>query len=1803
MFEFIHSMNQAFRRFVCAFTVIYLCCACAEKIHGQYCAAATSNIVIIPTLTSQCSPSYSNGVRAFNFLATAGCTYEFTTCGQSSSDTYLRLYSTGTGGTVVTLNDDFCGLQSQITWTAPANGTYSILLTRLQNAANSCSALNAATAMCYRIVSCGNSTVDCLNNDSCLEPTPIALSAEGGPSVCITDCNTGSNPGPEFQGNNCYDFPNGTVWYSITTGLDAASINVAITSTVMTNPEFTVFTNACGPYTIVECLEGSAGNATINSILVSPSTTYLIAVSNWSGSSGEFQLCVSQNADNSACNTNNSIAVTATSLGSPLGGPYQPGEQVTFCYTITDYQQVNCNYLGAVIPSFGDCWAPSSFNSQGAPVIINTPLNVVGVIQPCPPGPPCAYAACAGTPAGTWNWFPAGTALYNVNGSLTAGAPMPAGWYFLSSYSPSTGSCTGDPTDPDVTFGDGNFPQCEPVGSVGVANEFDYTLCFTLIAKGSSTCAGATDCAVSLKTYADGEFGVWNNVGCTVDAASSVPGVLNCCTQPVASFTGVTSICSGQTTAITLNSTIPATTTYNWTVSQSNVSGAVAGSGNAINQALTLVNTALAGTVTYTVIPTSNSCVGLPVIITITVNPSPVIANFTSQTCSGIAFNVTPSSTSPNVIPAGTTYSWSAPTVTGGITGGATGSGASIVGNLTNPGTTAAIATYTVTATSGTAPNQCSNTFTLTVTVNPRPSIANIPIATCSGTPFTVIPVNSAPNIIPSGTTYSWVAPLVTGGLTGGVAGNGNSITGTLVNSSATPATATYTVTAISGTAPNQCSNTFNVVVTVNPITPTPLVSTGPSTCASAGSATIINYVNTQTYTFSPAGPTVGAGGVISGLISGTSYTVSTTNGNCPSGVSAVFSVAAQLLAPAAPIISTSPATCAAAGSASVINYVATQSYTFNPTGPTVGAGGLINGLTPLTNYTVITSNANCPSPASISFAISGQLPPPIVTGSTSICPIQTTQLTGSGTPATATAWTSGNTSVATVSATGLVTGIAPGVSTITYTNSSGCQALIAVTVNALPTITGNTTVCPTLTTQLSGTATPASINPWVSGNTAVATVSSTGLVTGIAPGSAVVTYTNSFGCQTNTTVVVSDILNWANLQFPTSPQSICAGSPFTAYGRVYNDGAISTISNGVNPAIEVDFGYSISDSNPATWTNWFDATYGSQLGNDDEYLYTLTGLAPGTYYYTFRYRINNCVWQYGGFGGFWNGVSGVLTVVAPPNAGTDGTVSVCASGTPVNLFSALGGTPNISGTWAGPSGLDNGFQGTYDPIQDNPGTYTYTIADPTNVCPPDNSIVSVTESSSPQASVAYASPVCANVTAIQSPVINGAQGGTFSATPAGLGLTSTGTFNPTTAAPGTYTITYTIDAASGCSAFQTQTTVVVQAAPIPPALNPVNPCSTTDSVFTATGGNWYEFLVDGVSTGPPSANAVLDTTALAADTQVCVRSYPQPPIMDGNLTDAAWTPVMPGTTGGPASQAPFSIADTRLDGLKMLNRNGLIYFAVAGNEIDGTLQIENNRILLFIDSKPGGFNSLSAWVNRSNAPPFTFGVRNLDGGIQFDPGFEADYIISINRANLLGTTTFYDLYDMVSNSNVFLGSSPSAQFGYLESFTDNDLSRGFEFYIPLTAIASPVSLKVFGMLVNDPGEFGATLVSNQFFSVAGGGDGNYGNGSIFFGQAAPNPVSYVVSQDCFEQRCVTLTQPVVPLFVTPAPICAGGSAPVLPTSSNNVPPITGTWSGPVSNQSSGTYTFTPVVGQCATGTTLPVTVNAVPVTVGIFHD
>src|SRR6185369_14705604 len=99
---------------------------------------------------------------------------------------------------------------------------------------------------------------------------------------------------------------------------------------------------------------------------------------------------------------------------------------------------------------------------------------------------------------------------------------------------------------------------------------------------------------------------------------------------------------------------------------------------------------------------------------------------------------------------------------------------------------------------------------------------------------------------------------------------------------------------------------------------------------------------------------------------------------------------------------------------------------------------------------------------------------------------------------------------------------VAAGTSVITYTNSNGCQQTATVTVNALPTITGTLNVCIGSTTTLTGSGTPAVVNPWVSATPAVANVSNAGVVTGVAAGTSVITYTNNNGCQQTATVTVN---------------------------------------------------------------------------------------------------------------------------------------------------------------------------------------------------------------------------------------------------------------------------------------------------------------------------------------------------------------------------------------------------------------------------------------------------------------------------------------------------------------------------------------------------------------------------------------------------------------------------------------------------------------------------------------------------------
>jgi hypothetical protein len=156
-----------------------------------------------------------------------------------------------------------------------------------------------------------------------------------------------------------------------------------------------------------------------------------------------------------------------------------------------------------------------------------------------------------------------------------------------------------------------------------------------------------------------------------------------------------------------------------------------------------------------------------------------------------------------------------------------------------------------------------------------------------------------------------------------------------------------------------------------------------------------------------------------------------------------------------------------------------------------------------------------------------------------------------------------------------------------------------------------------------------------------------------------------------------TDAPDYVSLQWPPTINVVQGGSG-TVYGQVYEAGLTDVVPNivGQAPGIQAWVGISPvgQNTNPNTWTTWVPATWNSGfVGNNDEYEATIGAtLAPGTYYYATRFRLNAGPYVYGGIdasnnGNFWNGtthLSGVLTVTPPPPPAND----LCADALPLTV-------------------------------------------------------------------------------------------------------------------------------------------------------------------------------------------------------------------------------------------------------------------------------------------------------------------------------------------------------------------------------------------------------------------------------------------------------------------------------------------------------------------------------------------------------
>ena len=274
------------------------------------------------------------------------------------------------------------------------------------------------------------------------------------------------------------------------------------------------------------------------------------------------------------------------------------------------------------------------------------------------------------------------------------------------------------------------------------------------------------------------------------------------------------SICSGST--FTSSPTgVPSGTVYTWGIPTSVPAAAVTGGAagtlqNNVSQQLSNGTTAQ-GILYYTVTPIANSCSGLNFTVAVTVNPIPVASNQNlSAICSGATFNYTPAS-----IVSGTTYSWNNPTSSPlfSVNGTSAQSSASSVSQtLTNLNTTLSTVTYTVTPVA----NGCTGSdFTLTIPVNPVPSVGVQDASICSGNRFTITPTS-----VPSGTNYTWVTPVNTpvGAITGATPQSTPSlnVSQILTNTTNNAAQTVYSVVPIAGSC---AGSSFAVNITINPST------------------------------------------------------------------------------------------------------------------------------------------------------------------------------------------------------------------------------------------------------------------------------------------------------------------------------------------------------------------------------------------------------------------------------------------------------------------------------------------------------------------------------------------------------------------------------------------------------------------------------------------------------------------------------------------------------------------------------------------------------------------------------------------------------------------------------------------------------------------------------------------------------------------------------------------------------------------------------------------------------------------------
>ncbi len=343
------------------------------------------------------------------------------------------------------------------------------------------------------------------------------------PYAYITGCTNGGDMAA----------PAASVWYQVNVTGTSLTIDIGPSTggEQLANPNVGLWLDSgagCGALQAAGCQTGTGGSLSAQFTPINPGTYYIQVSGGDENDQCDFSMTLTNNFNCDLCLTDQTFVANPP----PVNGFYNGNAgavTVEFCYTVSEYNPTDVNWIHGVVPTLGSGWNASTLTPSSTP------------------------ASCDG--AGDWGWY---TGTVTGLGTGSAGAVGPGFFYERPEGDPLCGvflpAPCGDPDDPGDNWGDADVgPSCP------------LTFCWEV--SSLAACNEGADLSVSVDTYSDSETGGYGVLGCETDPFFIAGAQQTCCTDPTVALNGDASICAGDDTPATLTATATGTPapSYEWT--------------------------------------------------------------------------------------------------------------------------------------------------------------------------------------------------------------------------------------------------------------------------------------------------------------------------------------------------------------------------------------------------------------------------------------------------------------------------------------------------------------------------------------------------------------------------------------------------------------------------------------------------------------------------------------------------------------------------------------------------------------------------------------------------------------------------------------------------------------------------------------------------------------------------------------------------------------------------------------------------------------------------------------------------------------------------------------------------------------------------------------------------------------------------------------------------------------------------------------------------------------------------------------